>query len=413
MTATTDFRLDPSQERAVDAIAAWLKTDEQSFVLGGYAGTGKTSIIHRVIEGADSVVCATPTGKAAAVLASKLDSTGVEVGTLHSLLYKPVEVTEFDVEMAEKERDALRDLGMDWSLAAKRVKRLIKKLETGACEFGLRDEPKHTPIVIVDECSMVGDKIEADLRNCAPKILFVGDPGQLPPVEGTEFFERNKADIVLEEIHRQDADSSILRLAHAVRHGEKFDGWDENCESVDPGDIAPLLEADQIITGMNMTRRRLNTLIRKERGFSGDYPQKGEKMICLRNDHGRDLINGVIATAASNCGMDEYLELVMDVAYEDRLFKGLPIDQFAFKQYDNPKLTRRDPGCAPSPASQFDFGHAITVHKAQGSEWDHVLVWDDKMRRHDKEARKRWIYTAATRAAKKLTWISAAGGNSY
>lgn len=400
-----DYELSPDQDRAVDMIKAWLKTDEQSFTLGGYAGTGKTSIIHKIIEGENNVVCATPTGKAAAVLAGKLESTGIEVGTLHSLLYKPIEVSEIDVAMAVEEVKLLKAAGLDATLAQNRVERLIKKLESGSCEFGMRDNMDHKEIVVVDECSMVGDKIEYDLRNIASKILFVGDPGQLPPVKGTEFFDRNKADVVLEKIHRQDAGSSILKLAHAVRHGERFDGWDENCVASEPGNLDELLNADQVITGKNVTRRRLNKIIRNAQGHSGKHPNKGERLICLRNEHGRGLINGVGAIAASACELNEYMELSMDVAYEDRLFKGMPIDPFAFAQYENPLLTRRD--MPSTPDAQFDFGHAITVHKSQGSEWDHVLVWDDKMRRQDKEVRKRWIYTAATRAAKKLTWISA------
>lgn len=411
--------LDTSQQNAVDAIGRWLHTDNQSFTMGGYAGTGKTTILRAVIEGMANVVCATPTGKAAAVLQSKLDGTGVEVGTLHSLIYKPHDVTEEMVAAAEKEVLALRAAGMDTTLAEKRVARLTKKLEDGSCEFSYHDN--HKPgtagvgIIVVDESSMVDGKVEGHLRDYAlerrAKILFVGDPGQLDPPSGGEgFFERNRPDVVLENIHRQNADSAILRLAHAIRHGEKFDGWnDTDCVQGETDDLDALLDADQIITGKNITRRRLNRLIRKELGFSGKYPNQGERVICLRNEHGQGLINGVGGVAASDCAMNEYLELSMDLAYEDRHFTGLGIDRFDFELYSRSDLTRRsdDGAWKAGPDAQFDFGHAITVHKSQGSEWDHVLVWDDKMRRFDKEARKRWIYTAATRAVKKLTWVSA------
>ena len=400
------IKLSHDQETAVDAISRWLKSSDPVFTLAGYAGTGKTTILRNVVEGASNAICATPTGKAASVLRSKLGEDGPEVGTLHSLLYCPIEVTELDVAMQVDEVRYLEAAGLPVERAEKRLERLIKKLETGACEFGFKGDGPSLPLVVVDECSMVGDQVERDLLRSAEKVLFVGDPGQLPPVEGREFFERNRPNATLENIHRQAAGSSILQLAHAVRHGEAFDGWDENCVSGDRSDLGTLLEADQIITGMNQSRRRLNTRIRAELGFRGEFPRKGEAIICLRNDNERGLINGVGGVAASDCGEDEYGALRCDVAYEDRFFQGLPMDRLAFDQYDNPKLTRRDVPTNRALA-QFDLGHAITAHKAQGSEWDHVVVWDDKMRRHDKEARRRWIYTSATRAACKLTWISA------
>ncbi len=165
----------PEQDRALTAIRDWLDGDQQSFFVGGYAGTGKTTIIRHVIEGLASVRCATPTGKAAAVLGAKLKDTGVEVTTLHSLLYQPVEVTETDLRAAEGEVRALRKAGLPVADAAKRLKTLKDLLEKGGCEFSNNPNPtKRKRVIIVDEASMAGDDIERDLLAFAPKILWVG-----------------------------------------------------------------------------------------------------------------------------------------------------------------------------------------------------------------------------------------------
>lgn len=404
------IKLSHEQQVAVDAIGRWLHHgDEQAFVLAGYAGTGKTTIIRWVLEAAAvravCAVCATPTGKAANVLESKLPE-GTSVSTLHSLLYQPIEVTEHHVERAWRTVEELEERGLPTEDAEKRARKLDKLMDRGGCEFGGKEQVTTHDLVIVDEASMVGDFIESDLRKVARKVLFIGDPGQLPPVEGRDFFERCRPDVVLEQIHRQAADSAILRMATAVRNGETFRDWnDSDCRLVRGGaDVEELLEASQVITGMNATRRRINQDCRKALDCRGEYPEMGEPMMCLRNERGRGLTNGVGGLAASHPNMNSFGDVKIDVSYEGRLLKDLVLDPLAFAQYANPKMTRRD--VPDAWGSQFDFGYAITVHKSQGSEWSHVLVWDDKMRRSDREARKRWIYTAATRASVKLTWVN-------
>jgi exodeoxyribonuclease-5 len=404
--------LSPDQQSAVDKIALFIRNQtEQSFTLGGLAGTGKTTIIRKAIEGANSVICATPTGKAASVLSGKLEDLGIECGTLHSLLYKPIGITEADVVLCEQEIERLRDLNLDTRKAERRLRRMVKKLEQGACEFMIKPDQEQQPLVIVDEASMVDEKMERDLRAIAAKILFVGDHGQLPPVNGQPFFDRNTPDAVLSKIHRQDGDSAILRFAHAIRNGKTFTDWnDTDCVRFDVSDHAAraaLETADQVITGKNVARRRLNQTLRATHGFTGDHPNAGERVICLRNDHGKGLINGVQGVAVKGVEIDQHGDLRMDLQYEDRMFTALKIDPLAFEQYDRPSLNRRDMPTAAG-ANEFDYGHAITVHKSQGSEWDNVVVYDDKMRIQDRETRKRWMYTAATRAAKKLTWVDAA-----
>ena len=406
------INLTAEQERTVQAIVNWYRDPygDQSFVLAGYAGTGKTTIAKAIIEalGVDDTICVTPTGKAARVLESKLPE-GIHVSTIHSWLYAPSEVSEWMVTRAEESAEELRRAGHlfreEAAAADARAKRLAKILEGGGCEFRHKEEVSKPPLVIADESSMIGDRLEDDMRANAPKLLFLGDPGQLPPVEGRDFFERNKPNAILETIHRQAADSSILRFAHAIRNDEKFTDWDDACRVVRGSSISAefLATGDVVLTGRNETRRGLNRNLRRHHGFSGVMPQQGELLMCLRNDHGRGLINGVPGRMLADVEETWDGDYLIDLAYEDTIMRRVPIDPFHFKVYQDPKMNRRQ---HPPHDAQFDFGYAITCHKAQGSEWPTVMVWDDKMRPNDVEARRRWIYTAATRASEKLVWIN-------
>ena len=406
------IELTPAQAHVVDQVREWIRTGtKQSFSLAGYAGTGKTTLIRWLVEAANETVrCCTPTGKAAAVLEDKLPE-GSHVSTIHSFLYQPLDVSQADVDQARGYADNLKVKASEDArfrqcyLAAVRTwRRLDRMVSKGECEFIDRADPNFAPFVIVDEASMVNEQMEADLRRCAGKILFVGDPGQLPPVEGTEFFGRNQPDAMLEEVHRQAADSTILRLATSIRKGERFEGWDESCRLIRDLSVGELIEADQIITGKNVTRRRLNRDVRRNLGYSKTYPEEGETLMCLKNDPGLGLINGIGGIAGCNATLDSFDDLRVVVVYEGRALRNLALDRYPFMVYDEPKLSRRD---HPVHGPQFDFGYAITVHKSQGSEWPHVVVWDDKMRRQDAEHRRRWTYTAVTRASDKLTWVNA------
>ena len=411
----SEITLSPGQAGAVDQIMTWVRdSNSRVFVLGGYAGTGKTTVMKWIVEQAGlQVHCCAPTGKAVSVLKSKLPE-GSSVSTIHSFVYRPIEVTLHQVENAEavaedlvklaKKDPTLKDEAV---FATYRAQELARILEAGSAEFTEKEwnDDGPVPLVVVDESSMVDEEMEALILRNAGKVLFVGDPGQLPPVNGRNIFERNRADAVLDQIHRQAAESRILRFATAVRHEEKFDDWNGECEKVrGRPPLRDVVAADQVITGKNVTRRGLNQAIRRRLGFTSTYPEKGERLMCLRNDHGRGLINGVGGVATKAAEEGTLGELFLDVAYNGQVMEKLPIDPFHFDAYTDPSISRRD---RPVRGAQFDFGNVITCHKSQGSEWPHVIVWDDKMRTHDREARKRWAYTAITRAAERLTWVDA------
>jgi exodeoxyribonuclease-5 len=430
------MQLSPQQDAALVAIEKWLRDPygAQSFVLAGFAGSGKSTLLRRVVEDHGGTCC-TPTGKAAAVLASKLPE-GVEVKTLHSFLYTPDPPDPERVKQLENALDAARKREVRDELEERRraedvkdigeaLAREQRRLDKNEVNFHPKFDDGGENLVIVDECSMVSPKVERDLRNRsswtgAPiRILFVGDPAQLPPVdpqaerrgEVLDFFERNQPNAMLTEVHRQASDSAILRLATVIRSGD-FDpsawrGWDETCRRVDRAhfrNVDDYLAHDQVITGMNATRRKLNLKMRERLGHTSIFPDAGERVICLRNDHKLGIVNGVQGSAMKAAIEDRHKKnlLRLDVFYDGaRVLPRLPVSPHAFLQYQNPAL-KREWG---DGSTDWDFGYAITCHKAQGSEWGSVLVADDAMRENDVEMRRRWIYTAVTRAREKLTWV--------
>lgn len=419
--------LTAAQERVVYAVREWwhsrlIDDTDAEFVLAGYAGTGKTTLVRHFLEGLDArVVCVTPTGKSAAVLKSKMPE-GAEISTIHSFIYQPVEVDDVRVDAARRELAAARQRGDkdETKRLEQRVVSLERMYQRGQCEFSYSGAKGSPEVVVVDECSMVDERMEADLRRTGLPIIFVGDGGQLPPVQGRSFFERNKPDAVLEEIHRQAADNPILRFATAVRLGKRFDDWGERCQLVRGArgaSVKMLLGVDKVLTGTNNYRRALNSKMRKAlfpatvRHVANEFdvsefpiPVAGEELICLKNDNDLGLINGMPVWSAQDAQIfgGGLLRCELALTKEEKPTTFI-VDDLAFRQYADPDARRKHRPEGP----EFDFGHAITVHKAQGSEWPAVLVWDDGFGSKFPPGRRRWKYTAITRAAERLVWVDA------
>ena len=342
--------LEGEQLAAMDAIQAFLasQSERQHFCLHGLAGTGKTTVLATLARELPDAILAAPTGKAAAVLARK---AGWPASTLHRVLYIPQEDPDGRL-------------------------RFVKITKPGALEGS---------IALVDEASMIDAELAADLLETGLRIVAFGDPGQLPPVNGVQFFSR--ADVTLIQIRRQAADSGIIRQAHAVRAGLAYADDGDAFRIVERADIPAAIDAAGVVLcWTNALRHRLNRFIRKRRGIpAGALPRAGEPLICLENRAG--LLNGEMATVAADYVVD-------DDGAGDLLLAGLPpVRQpwFEWLETDGKRW--------PRGATPFGLGYCITVHKAQGSEWPMVAVADDFTGGTDRE---RWLYTAVTRASKAV-----------
>lgn len=406
------MNLSPQQESAIRSIDQWRKhSPRQDFFLGGFAGTGKTTLLKYLIEALKSTpffACA-PTGKAASVLMGKLGGE-IPVSTVHSALYAP---SPPSIEaLIQLEAKLVNHPGNEALMASIREEKLrLSKLKL---RFNMREEPRIKPndLVIIEECSMVTKKMREDLAATGAKLLYVGDPGQLPPVNDEGFYTKNKPDAMLTEVHRQALDSPIVRLSMMIREGRTPDNFSEPfCRRIPKSEVDhdTWLRASVILTGKNETRRRINNFFRKKLGYSKSmWPLVGEKLICLKNcnSQGLRLINGVEAISTADAIVSE----ATDELYISYLYEGSPTPaeaawKYPFEVHQNPGAVE-DPWSSRTGLVEFDFGYAITVHKSQGSEWDFVLLADDEMMANKPDFRQRWLYTAVTRAKKELLWIT-------
>lgn len=390
----------PQQRQALDTVGQWLKqADQPYFYLAGYAGTGKTTLAKHLAEGIDKVQYAAFTGKAAL----QLRKTGLEnVSTIHSLIYRVVPPSLKKIaELEEK----IKKVGSSDS----ELRQLQKELKTAQePHFELNDESPlyNADLLVLDECSMVDQDIANDLLSFKVPILVLGDPGQLPPVRGEGFFTSNKPDCFLEEIHRQAKDNPIIATSMMIRRTGVMPKL--NAEEIqflhDKQEIREgMLAADKVIVGMNATRQGVNRAFRAHYGFESPYPNAEELLICLRNYASVGLFNGMFAHAESDGSDLENFKISTTIRTETGLLiEDLPIFSGHFDEYNTPKAIDKIPYFIRKNSYEFDFGYCITVHKSQGSQFDNVFIWDDGMFHWDKAMRKRWLYTAVTRAAENL-----------
>lgn len=419
------FSLSDEQANAARAVRDWFRErGRQPFCLAGYAGSGKSTIIPYIVDElglnpATDVAYLAPTGKAARVMTRKLDAAGVGVRatTIHKAIYhSPKDMGHPDKDnLTEDERIALR-------LAGRAHLHFERNKNAGI---------RKARLIVCDEASMVSEREADNLREFDVPILAIGDPGQLPPVDGKQGFDMGMSDYFLTEIHRQALDNPIIRLAHEVRQGKypQRGTYGDTVRIVSPGSVeipTEIAAMPTVITGTHKKRWHVTAAIRDALGFGGPLPQRGERVICCKNSRALpDLVNGAEATMAADAFIDMYdiFAAIIDCVDDE----GAPL-YIAKEEWDG-SLNRgpipsyrglfdehveRRRGAVEGPKrlavfkqqelEWFDFGWAITCHKSQGSQWDNVLVLDESYVFRNEW--RRWLYTAITRAAKTLTIVT-------
>lgn len=450
------IELTEAQARAVEDLAT---TDRPVTRLHGYAGTGKTTVVAiRAIEQMKAagltVQPLAPTGKAARVLRSK----GLhDAATIHSYLYQPRQVereawrerwTPFMRAVAEAEpklRDALERIdtataetdvapAFDELAAVLRGKRQERaaslrsaqrwKLafrESGAITFFEENGVPASSVLVIDEASMVSERIAQDLARTGSRLIYIGDPAQLPPVGA----ERSRDAMgephhLLTEVKRQTgADGAkVLKLATRVRTRPV-----PEVDATKRSKLLRLEEYDQILCWRNATRERINLRVREELGrTSATLPEPGDKLVSLKNtrptaDDARQWMNGEQATVLE-VDIDglRFGILRLTVVDDEGVVHEVSASPEPFQGHQAER-DFMDSFAARGSDPVFTFGYGLTVHKAQGSEWDRVLLVDEspgvisvgerfRGRAAAIEEARQWLYTGVTRAAKKLHVVS-------
>lgn len=413
--------LSKDQLNAKNTILDWVQTKNRSLyiTLGGYAGTGKSSLIAEIRKSIPKrwkVAFCAFTGKAAGVMKDKLLAVNAindndYIGTMHSLMYMVREDPETKLKVFEKKSFIDYDL------------------------------------IVVDEASMVNQDLFIDLRSYHIPMLFVGDHGQLPPISSDDFNLMSEPMIRLEEVHRFGENSALLDLSIMARNGESipFKQFDEK--------VAKVKETDPMVNdfihnhlgdfsngvclcGTNNTRVDVNQLIRYNSGIIDDIgdkiPRTDDRVVCLKNN--RSLIdpiyNGQLGTITSIANVDKLddvysMGILMDEGFGYKGFVNR--DNFGKMKYASDgkeyitvkelmqlksyltiaekKMMRGKVGKKKLYFDSFDFGYCLTVHKAQGSEWGNVLLFEEISGYWDDEYKRKWLYTAITRSNDRLLII--------
>lgn len=383
------MELTHKQEEGLKIAVDRYRHNEPYTVISGYAGTGKSTLIKFIISALgidpERVAYIAYTGKAAQVLRNKGCPTAM---TAHRLLYKSLQRADGTFIHIPRE------------------------LLNSDCD-----------IVVVDEVSMLPKQMWELLLSHNVYVIACGDPGQLPPI-GEENGILDHPHIFLDEIMRQAAESEIIRLSADIRAGKiikPYKGSEINV--VRQRDLCDgmFTWADQILCGKNITRHTMNNYYRNMR-YGEDIPAPivGDKVICLKNNWdkitatGDALVNGTIGTIEEiatypnpwlnpMCIIDFAPETIDETDFRDQAFHELLMD---YKLITTKEATVNKENFRIFPKQlrpeQFDYGYCITVHKSQGSEYDKVLVLEEVLKKAD---HARWLYTAVTRSAKKLTLV--------
>lgn len=363
----TNIVLSDFQKEAVNKFHSWFndKNSKQCFRLFGYAGSGKTTLAKFFAETIGGNVCyAAYTGKAADVM-RKNGCYGAQ--TIHSLIY----IAEVDA--------------------------------LGNFHFHLNSKSNASMVdlIIIDECSMVDDVMAKDLLSFGTKVLVLGDPAQLPPIDGAGYFINDMPDVMLTEIHRQAEENPIIVMASAVRKEYKLPyGIYGSSKVIDDINIEEMLNADQVIVGKNDTRETLTRVFRSHKGYKNPYPEVGEKLICLKNDRQLGIFNGQMFTVKSEPEhlKKDFLAIMVTSENNNKTYRVV-----VHKSFFNPSIEK------PfwknlAKTQEFYWGWVISCHKSQGSQWENVYVIDES--HVFRENRYKWLYTAITRSSNSVTIVS-------
>ncbi|MGB0968356.1 MAG: ATP-dependent DNA helicase [Halocynthiibacter sp.] len=434
----------------------------QVMAIMGKAGSGKTLLLaefYKALEDAGvkivsgdyegkrkkdqrTLAILAPTNKAASVLRNR----GVPATTIHRILYTPVYDPEYEKiadwlagEGEKPEIEGLTEAALD---RAYEFYQANKSIPGALAVAGLRgsdfitgwkrrDDP--LDIGFIDESSMLDERQFEDLKEIFPTLVLFGDPAQLAPVgqSGEMVFDRlaDKHKLELSRVHRQKADSPILDLAHALADPQlSFQDFEtmvsEAAQKDDRVILAQRVESDlmarsPVLVWRNATRIKLIQAFRAAHMAPPDELLAGEPLICdgieLPAKHrkkridleARGLIKGAQVVYLGPGRKPGFSRLHV-MGAEDPQVSAASIVKIEIPDEEEPFIPY-----AARMGAAFLHGAAVTIHKAQGSQWENVQVFAPDLFVAARMGRveagqplwKRLAYVAITRAQERLYWV--------
>lgn len=452
MNNINEFEFSTDQLQAIDKIINWYNKQKQNktkkqFRLYGPAGSGKTSLVPFVIKSLNvtNVQYLAPTGKSVLALKDRGVSNPL---TIHKAMYILPDKIQGEYIKAEETLSQLRNklyLDIDQSLKEEikkeieNVTNLLLKYKQEKNHINLKENNfnwtinPNSPLffsnlIVCDESSMINGSVRKDLESFNKPIIYIGDPNQLPPINMSEMdnviFRTDgsliESDYTLTTIHRQAMDNPILRYSQRILEDDLDD---DNFIIEDSGYYFAKMNmdeinnelhikvADQIVCGYNKTRIAANNYIRRTvYGFSNNYPEPNDKIIIKRNNYDSDMLNGDILKVTSRSDKRHQTTLpigknLLQLTTSKISDGDVNTNWYIKSNFVNEESKLYVPKSFTPKPLLADYGWVISVHNAQGSEWNSGLIIHERFGR-SREDYLRWLYTAVTRFKHSLIIFS-------
>jgi exodeoxyribonuclease-5 len=392
----------PDQKQVIAALNRFLRDGTKHFVFDGCGGTGKSWTIQRIVQslieqGCNVEMLAT-TNKALNVIRAGNPGLFRNAKTVDAALRdKRMIVKEMPATPAEQ-----RAFGR--ATVPRRFYSSSSKLSTAA-------------MTIVDESSMLSDHDAFKLQATRAKLICVGDAFQLPPVAASDWFGKQKPNASLTTVMRQAADSGVLKLATSIRKDGLATAFARLAAREFATDVE-ILDSDaalqlagsvsMILCHQNATVTRLNAMVMNSLGLPHNVPSPGARLYSVERFYDPDnaqkiicekgLVFHVIANHGATKTKTGFPAWLLDLRDDEgNTIRNVPVLEAGLVK-PMPSNPQNNP--IHFCGAEMQFAYALTVHKAQGSEWPVVLLWDDFV--GDEATYTRWFYTGVTRARQML-----------
>ena len=381
------IKLSHNQEDILKKAVDWYKNSpELTFQITGNPGTGKTVLLHAIVEAlgipSERVAPMTYTGASAINMRRK---GFLNAKTIHSWLLQPIE-------------DVLRDDEGN----------PIINTYFNIPELGITFIPKEftgKDLIVIDEAGMVPITFRELIEEKGVKTLVAGDIDQLKPVKYDSAYLVSGELHRLTEIFRQGKESGIVYLSQRMLQDLPIhNGIYNDCLVIDDDEVTKdmILKSDILICAKNNTRQRLTDLVRKDYlNIEQDHPLEGERLVCRQNNwllelEGINLANGLIGTVQNSPDVTRTGQAYFTIDFKPygmfSTFTDIRVNKryfyAPFKEKIITIIKHKDEG------SKFEYAYAITTHIAQGSEYPTGVYFEEYM---SKEMNKALWYTGITR----------------